>query len=89
MAGYYKKIFHDGYTTNPLETRQHSVELTGTQQSGPAGEHINLMMLDEEKRTRGERPISEMGLSLTLDQAESLANWLLEAVSDSRAASQT
>jgi hypothetical protein len=62
------------------------VELEANQQSGFGTDHIELRLVDDEKRASrapGEL-LTEMGASLSLEQAESLANWLLEAVSDFR-----
>jgi len=94
MASYYQQTFN-GYTQNEREVRNHPVELSGSRQSvgiggervmgKPApGEFIELRMLDAEKRARGDRPISEMGLTLTIEEAESLEDWLRKEISDAR-----
>ena len=86
MTGDYSQKF-SGYTQSPENTRQHPVELSANQTSRTGTpDQIEFRMLDVEQRNQrvpGES-ITEMGLTLTLEEAESLGNWLLDAVSDSR-----
>ncbi len=50
----------------------------------PAGDYVVLRMLDAKKLGSSDHRISHIGLTLTLDEAESLATWLSNVVSEAR-----
>jgi hypothetical protein len=90
------KLTADGYIQNEgephsrsarveLSANPHDVPAGAEKDFGPAGHYVVVRMLDVEKLRRSHHQISHIGVTLSLDEAESFARDLLEFVSNARA----